>query len=74
MAELPRIEEVREQAAYVNDNIGKFTKDNEEVLLGFAQSQETIRRFDELLTLKLSKISHTEEMQSFEEKLNWRFK
>jgi hypothetical protein len=67
---LPKDAEIKAQKKFVDTSILKFMEDNEMLLNGYAENKEMVRRFDELLALKMSKISHIEEMEHYDGKLN----
>ena len=68
LLELPRIEEVNSLKKYVMDNIERFHLDNKTFHNDFKTQNEIIRRYDEVLTQKVSTITmETENMKLYDE-------
>ena len=71
---LPREDEVVELRKYVGENIERFSADLEKFTKGYNQSQEIIRRYDEVISDKASKHTVYSLEHSQKESLNEHFK
>ena len=60
--QLPRAEKIKQLEDKVTQNIDKFRKDNDTFRKDFTLHQEIIRRYDEVLAQKVSKVKMEEEM------------
>jgi len=65
---LPKVEDVERQNRYVTDNIEKFKADNKLFHSEYIKHNEIIRRYDEVLSSKASRMAFKEQSLEIEAK------
>ena len=74
LLELPRVDEVSQLRSYVMNNIERFHLDNKTFHEDFKTQNEIIRRYDEVLSQKVSGITLEQETMKLYDDFDERFK